>query len=792
MRTDLKGTVIRRHCAIEASSLEGDIADAERLGYEDVGLVVHTAAAGLWYIRLPKKRAKDTTTNQTKLFNPKFVSAASVENMEESAEFSFVSYDVPDSWRYSAAELERLSNLQNLERLQGKRNSRFAELKTSRRLDFGAWAEKLREREELVADIFSTWTIEQLVEDEALGKAITQFHDPSKCSKQTLTQLALLKIMGCGQWTSLAPRWSNVGYTHADRLEVSSQAGAKPRAELRGVLRYDRFAMNKKARQQCRQGWVAFKRRNMSELEAYLLTCKKYWPNKNNVVSVKLGVTGKKEEKQFSIEPLGRRPTLSQFLYAVREYRCGSLALDGMLAGRRVRALKALRITRLPSVGQLGEVDSTSEDQTPVSEVSRLATLSSTWRCVYIEVRTGYILGVHSGHEPPSTMTNLLAILHGAQSKVEFCQRYGIAITDDEWHSLLCKTISADNGEMKSETSLMTMEGVEVSLQFARAWRGDDKPTVESNHFQGHKAVDHKLLGTTQGKQRERGDRPRDEVACRSHRENMIDLIRWILYYNNIEAVPHLVPEEMILQGNKGVTRRAIFEWCRDNGYFTQGGGNIEMLRTHCLPRLPATLNQYGVQIFNPLYPNRVVQGLTFQGPEAVALWRGRTLSCEVLLDPSDLSRCFLRRNGKTFELIRKEANGNLLTLKEHIDMQGILADNVALHKDFEQSSEADRLQDLHDSNRAAKKAKNNEANGQQPSRPDSGPKKESKRERTATERKRKELETLGFTQEQIVAAMQRDDVTEGENAPRTAEQVTAAQMAAAAMARMMKISEGG
>lgn len=338
------------------------------------------------------------------------------------------------------------------------------------------------------------------------------------------------------------------------------------------------------------------------------------------------------------------------------------------------RALRGMATDGVVAVGQLGLIDSTSEDQTPVSCISRLKVLPSTWRCVLMEVKTGYILGLHCGFECPSALTSLLCILSSASSKVEFCARYGIVIEETDWYSRLCKRIRADNGETKNELNLTTMRASEVSLEFVRSYRGELKGQVEGNHHSVHRRADHKNAGSTKGEQRKRGEARREDEACRTYSENMPFVIEAVLRHNNIEPVEHLLTLDMRRDSVKPI-RKAIYEWYLKNGYVASEPWNLDMLRAQCLPRLAGKIHRDGVHIFDPLDLTRLIPGLRYTSDwlleSGLCERAGRSsIDCEVQLDPNDLSHCFFHYQGlKRLERKTMDPRANELSLCEHLEM---------------------------------------------------------------------------------------------------------------------------
>lgn len=160
-----------------------------------------------------------------------------------------------------------------------------------------------------------------------------------------------------------------------------------------------------------------------------------------------------------------------------------------------------------------GFLDSTSCDQTMVSCSSRLKVLGSPWRTEVMGATVSYIFGHHVGFESPSGMTALMAILHAAEDKVEYCARYGIKIKPRDWLSMTFRQLIMDNGEGKGQLVMNTLESMECGASFGSAYDAINKSPQESNHARIQRHVDHLMPGSTMGKRARRGEPCRAGLA---------------------------------------------------------------------------------------------------------------------------------------------------------------------------------------------------------------------------------------------------------------------------------------
>lgn len=322
-----------------------------------------------------------------------------------------------------------------------------------------------------------------------------------------------------------------------------------------------------------------------TEKDAYLLCCSRFWADIESDGKPKLW-------------PAELRPTQKQFRY-------WGIKLNALEARQRRMGIRPSRVSPVPGTaqdqvhefGHLAEVDSTSTDVYLVSMMSRIRVLPPMTRTIIKEVRTGLILGFYVGWESASTFTALNALLCSVEGKQAICDRFGVEYDAARWPAIMCRVYLVDNGEMKTR---MTIEGTEhfnYSVEYASAYSGVSKPNVETQHHRDHKAIDHKLPGTTFGKRRGRGDKHPGSEALYNYEEYMRELIRMIIEWNNQE-VPHLAPTAMKQEGVTP-TRINVANWLIDHGMRADVSPKLDSLRAQLLPRRKAVMTERGIYLLS-------------------------------------------------------------------------------------------------------------------------------------------------------------------------------------------------
>lgn len=345
--------------------------------------------------------------------------------------------------------------------------------------------------------------------------------------------------------------------------------------------------------------------------------------------------------------PIDQRPTMGQFMYwgrklnknkSVRRMLLGESKWD-LQAGARGGSLK----DQVSCVAQLAYFDGTSTDVYLTSVRSRLIALPPMVRLILKEARSGVIYGWYCGWEPPSPQTAMQAILHGCESKVEYCKRYGVTIAEGDIPSFLAATHQADNGELKAARITEAESQFGFSVEYAQASRGDKKGGVESQHRTDHKSLDHKIPGTTFGRIPKRGDKKPVTQALWNQPEYMHEYIQSVLDSNNEEAL-EIAPQEMLKEEpNLKPTRLNIFNWLRKKGLTAELPCNVEALRAFLLPDQPAVIRKNGVYLMAMIHGRlQVVPKLRYTSEELVATG----VLSRVKLARKDLRTSIKLRNG--------------------------------------------------------------------------------------------------------------------------------------------------
>ena len=694
-------------------------------GYADIGRVVDVDEEACYWIPFRQKDAAGHLRHFIKA-----VRRSTITEINEKG-ISFVEFVAPATWSLTEEELAT-NSVKNLSR------------KTRRNLH--KWKAERDRLFEWIKPLFAEYKLAQIIDTETLLRwAKARQTELGLKSHEPLIRAVRCYLLGGQSKNSLLPGWDASGGLGEPKI-CKTRPGRKNVAAAAGQEEMAAPILNEPNRDKLHRGWLKYKKGSRSIQQALELTHQEFFAKSVRYLSnVKV---------EIELLPKNQLPTLAQFrrhgpkgdpsLSATR------IALGQHKWERNQRPLKGSARDGLTAAGQMGLIDATPDDQTLASSASRLKMISSSHNTKVCEGYTGYILGLHSGFEFPSTLTTLMAIAHAASPKEDYCARYGIELKEGEWIALGLKRIRADNGEAKSEGAVKQLSDAEISAEFVRSYAAELKGPVESAHFSIARDSSHQMAGSTRGKRHERGEERREEAYCLTHQEYMPHLIRAILRFNNEARVAHLLTMEM---RNEDVepTRGAILKWMIKNGYVASEPTCLDQLRASCLPRLEASIYGDGVYIFDPRKPGRrqLVPNLRYWSQwlhDSGSTERGRkkVIQCTVGLNPSNLGEAWLHMDGlQRLELMTKDPLMCEVTLLDWLlisddDRLKAFLDNVGKHE-----SNVSHTASMEHTNKEAAKAKAQEMQAAS-AKPSRSEQKAGKRAATDAERSHQNHVKLG------------------------------------------------
>lgn len=498
---------------------------------------------------------------------PKLFDLSTLENAHKEGQIVETKYRAPDHWSMLDQEYLGLSpTKKERERRERRLSQRDAN-----------WA--------LLEPIVKGMSVRDIARNPvALRASIVRQSKAQKKDQTTIYRILNLYLASGGVRNSLIPdthRRGGPGVEKAQRRKL----GRKSRLEKAGKVTEGSYVLKDGDKAKLAIGYL-LQSKMINEFGAYLLTCGVHWSTL-------------KEDGTPNLFPPHQRPTQAQFRYWGRKLnqlgdRKRRIGVDRWGA----QATPGSTQDQVSTVGQMAMLDSTTNDVYLTSMFSRIKKLPPMHITILKEVRSTVVIGFHVGWEPPSTWTAHQAILCGAESKVEICARFGITITDEDWPSMLCKLILADNGELKSKATTSAEEEFHFAVEYTKSWSGQSKSDVETQHHTHHKELNHKLPGTTLGKRRERGERHPALEAIWNYAEYMHEFLLMVIEYNK-EEVAHLAPTEMLTEGVRP-TRINILKWMMEKNMRADLPYDLERLRAFTMPPTKAVMTKRGIRLLMP------------------------------------------------------------------------------------------------------------------------------------------------------------------------------------------------
>jgi hypothetical protein len=413
---------------------------------------------------------------------------------------------------------------------------------------------------------------------------------------------------------------------------------------------------------------------SLSEKEAFELSLSMFWAK-----HVEDPITGERSAEWF---PHWMRPTPDQFV-RWGQIGTGKTVTQLLTPARDWKRSKTARggseQDMVAAFGQQGAFDGTSTDLYLARARNRLLKLPPLTRLVLRETRLGIIYGFHISWDAPSPATAALAILCGAdQDKhVWMKERYGLDVAPGAIPGILCRNILADNGELKAHAATEGERQFGYSISYTPSHSGDRKGGVESSHRSVHAALDHKVPGSTRGRPRKRGELLPVIDGVLTYHEYMREFLKFVVWHNTNEEVPHLAPDDFILNHpDLPATRTNILQWMRSRGLDVSLDYSYGDMQAILLPDRPAVIRRNG------LFLKTVIDGYTvviprlrFNSPQFVATGLmakvkrdGAVIDVRVRMAPHDLSKVYLPHPGGLIRLDNTSTDESIkrdLTLEE-------------------------------------------------------------------------------------------------------------------------------
>jgi len=307
--------------------------------------------------------------------------------------------------------------------------------------------------------------------------------------------------------------------------------------------------------------------------------------------------TGRIMRMPYSI---AERPTFRQFQYWYNKtlnptrYIVAAHGQKAYQANYRPKLGSSVDIAPYPMA--VYAIDSTELDINLISSIESDRVIGRAKLYVVMDMSEGLVTGLHITPETATYTEAALAIENAFSDKVEFCQKYGLTITSEEWPAYgICQVLLADRGK-----ELLSNQGTELSkkLRFridtTASYRGDMKGRVEQffNHIR--EGLIAKLPGYIP-KRRIRGTPDPAVYARLTLRELTHLVILYILEYNKTHFMKDYPLSLGQLQDSIAPVPLDLWNWGIANNTGSPRVEDPKILKLLLYPTGTATVTQRGI-----------------------------------------------------------------------------------------------------------------------------------------------------------------------------------------------------
>ncbi|MEP0885455.1 Mu transposase C-terminal domain-containing protein [Trichocoleus sp. ST-U3] len=351
-----------------------------------------------------------------------------------------------------------------------------------------------------------------------------------------------------------------------------------------------------------------------------------------------------------------KRPTLTQFKYwyeVEQDIRKTFISRKG--ANRYALQNRAIMgSSKMESLGPgfRFQIDATVADVYLVSLYNRSWIIGRPVIYVVIDVFSRMVVGVYVGLEGPSWAGAMMALANAATDKVQFCEEYGIQITQDDWpcHHIP-DAILGDRGELVGTKVETLIPNLNIRVENAASYRADWKGLVERYFRTIHEYVKPFLPGYVDKDFRQRG--------ARDYRlDGKLDLyqfteiiIRCILHRNHQHYLSNYEREEMMIADDISPIPIELWKWGIANRSGRLRTFPEDIVKLNLMPTGKATITAKGIKFKGMYYTcEKARRELWFEKARSNLLSKSDK-SLDISYDPRKPNFIYLRSpDGRDFE----------------------------------------------------------------------------------------------------------------------------------------------
>jgi len=292
------------------------------------------------------------------------------------------------------------------------------------------------------------------------------------------------------------------------------------------------------------------------------------------------------------------------------------------------------------------QIDATIGDIYLLSSLNREHIIGRPVVYSVMDVYSRLVVGTYVGLEGPSWIGAMLALDNVLEDKVEFCKRFGVKISSDEWpNSLLPEIIIADRGEFEGYNVENLINNLNITIENTPPYRGDLKGIVERRFRTINGKIKYMLPGAVMKQYRQRGDKDYRLDATYTLEEFTAFILESTIDHNNSVIEKYLGNKEMTSDEVAPIPVE-IWNWGIKNKRCVFVSHDREVVRMNLLPKGKALLTRRGIRFQNAYYSSHRAFREQWYGSK-------HKRSLNIVYDPYNMDSLFVMTNnglGTEFE----------------------------------------------------------------------------------------------------------------------------------------------
>jgi len=249
--------------------------------------------------------------------------------------------------------------------------------------------------------------------------------------------------------------------------------------------------------------------------------------------------------------PYGKMPNYRQFVrwsHKIESEEKKSIAKIGIYKHKMKYLLTEGNMTNKSlGPGFRYEIDATYSQVYLLNSIDGSLSIGEAVYYVVIDEFSRYVNGVEVTLNNPSGEGAMKCIYNCSENKVDYCKRYGLTITEDEWpYPGVPTKLLADNGELAGLIPEKAIVNLRIEMLSARSYTPQDKPIVERLFRKIKDSLRPFVPGMVMKGGKRVGEKDRRLDAVLNMTEFTKIILRAIIWHNNTPMDSYPLSQDLI------------------------------------------------------------------------------------------------------------------------------------------------------------------------------------------------------------------------------------------------------